>query len=390
MREVNFKLEIGQEIKDSKRDLIIVDREIKPRYTKEGKFKCNDKWYKYKCLKCGNEDWIVESSIFTGAGCNTCCFPPIKIVLGFNTIWDKARWMYDLGVSEEDAKKYAPQSNQKIIVKCPNCSREKEMLISNIYRYKSICCSCGDEISYPEKFVINLLDQLNIEYLFQFVSNWSNNKRYDFYFEYNDKKYIIETHGSQHYVLSGFSTPKEEQQNDQYKKELALKNNINYYIELDCRKSNVEWIRNSIINSELNSIFDLSQIDWLKCEEFALSNMVKEICNYWRQHYEINNEEISIIHLCKKFKLNRTTIRKYLDQGTKLGWCNYNTSLLIKNKRAEILKDGESLGIFSSSNELSKKSEELFGVRLSQSKISLVANGKKKQYKGFTFRYVEN
>ena len=240
--------------------------------------------------------------------------------------------MISLGVSEEDAKKYTHGSNKKIIVKCPNCGKEKYARIRDIFNYKSIGCSCGDGISYPEKFVISLLNQLNINYTKEYLSEWSNNKRYDFYFEYNNRKIIIEVHGEQHYTKSFKSidskTLEEEQENDKYKKELALNNGIDTYIELDCRESSLEWIKNSIINSELNKIFNLENINWLKCEEFSLSNRVKEVCDYWHLHNEINNEGLLLKDLSKIFKLDRHTIRKYLKQGTDLGWCNY-----ILNKR---------------------------------------------------------
>ena len=55
-----------------------------------------------------------------------------------------------------------------------------------------------------------------------------------------------------------------------------------------------------------------------------------------------------------------------------------------------MFKDGNSLGIFRSLSELSNVSEDVFGVRLQCGKISMVCNGKKPQYKGFTFKYVEN
>lgn len=59
-------------------------------------------------------------------------------------------------------------------------------------------------------------------------------------------------------------------------------------------------------------------------------------------------------------------------------------------KPVEIFKDGVSLGIFPNCAELGRQSEELFGIKLSSSKISLVCTGKKLQYKSFTFKYVED
>lgn len=404
----NFKIKNGTIIKDDKRDLTIIDREYRIKNKNNGS-KVNEKYYKYHCNKCGNEDWIEESHLLNYGGCNACCKSPQKVVLGINTIWDKARWMCDLGVSKEDAKKLPPNYNKKIKVICPNCGKEKYTSPNAIHSNKSICCSCGDGTSYPEKFVISLLNQLNINYITQYSPNWSNNKRYDFYFELDNKKYIIETHGLQHYTENGFNAHKEnrlrnERQNDKYKKEIALTNGINTYIELDCRKSKLEYIKNSIINSELNKTFDLSNIDWLKCEEFALNNRIKEVCDYWKLHNNENNEELTTGDLGKIFNLNSATISNYLKRGNYFNWCNYNakeemlkitinTSKINKSKlskKVEVFKNGQSLGVFESCNELSRKSYKLFGVKLSAGAISLVARKKQKQHKGYTFEYIKN
>ena len=57
-------------------------------------------------------------------------------------------------------------------------------------------------------------------------------------------------------------------------------------------------------------------------------------------------------------------------------------------KLVEIFKDNVSLGIFKNCKDLERQSEELFGVKLNKGNISAVARGDKKQYKGFTFKYV--
>ena len=80
----------------------------------------------------------------------------------------------------------------------------------------------------------------------------------------------------------------------------------------------------------------------------------------------------------------------------KLGWCNYDAQkeylkgVRKKNKngrQVEMFKDGESLGIFESATELSRKSEELFGVKLLKENISAVCNGERNHHKRFAFRY---
>ena len=89
---------------------------------------------------------------------------------------------------------------------------------------------------------------------------------------------------------------------------------------------------------------------------------------------------------------------KYLHIGLKLNWCNYNgENEKIKNyinfktingKKIEVFKNNKSLGVFPSCSELERKSEKLFGVKLLKNKISEVANGKRKQYKGYIFSYI--
>ena len=64
------------------------------------------------------------------------------------------------------------------------------MIINNIYNRKGIACMCNNT-SYPEKIIISMLDQLNIKYTKEYKPLWSNNKRYDFYFELDNKKFIM-------------------------------------------------------------------------------------------------------------------------------------------------------------------------------------------------------
>ncbi|MDU4051201.1 MAG: hypothetical protein E7H33_09815 [Clostridium perfringens] len=346
---------------------------------------------------CTHHEWEIKpNDLLRGHGCPVCSNQKAK--LGVNTIWDTDRWMCDLGVSEEDAKRLFRGSNKKITVKCPDCGREKIVRISSIYNYKSICCSCGDGKSYPEKFVCSLLEQLNLDFETEYNPDWIENKRYDFYIP--SLNCILETHGEQHYKQSfkrlGSRTLKEERINDKFKREISLANGIKYYIELDCRKSNIDYIKKSIFNSKLSQLFDLNNINWTRCAEFASKNNVKEVCDYWnnKKEYETTRD------LSEKFKLSQATIINYIKKGTKLGWCNYNSKEEIKRigkqngkligKTVEIFKDGQSLGIFDSCSELDRKSEYKFGEKLRFSMIASVCRGERNTYKGYQFKYIEN
>lgn len=351
---------------------------------------------RHNCKKCNYHEWeITPNNLLYGYGCPVCSGKVAK--LGINTIWDTDRWMVDLGVSESDAKKYTHRSKNKIFIKCSNCGKKKRIQIANIYNNKSIGCSCGDGKSYPEKFVLNLLEQLDVDFKTEYSPEWVKPKRYDFYIK--DNNCIIEANGLQHYkesfITLGGKVLKEEQANDKFKKETALTNGINHYVELDCRESNLEWIKNSILNSELANLFDLSKIDWLQCAEFANKNIVKEICDYWNN----KQEDETTSDLAKIFNLEKSTVNKYLKKGIELGWCNYDPKeemrkSVSKNgknngKKVEIFKNGKSLGVFESCSGLERQSKKLFNTKLLAFFISQVCREIKSQYKGFTFKYVE-
>ena len=383
-----FKYNIGKHIKDDKRDFTITDREY--REVKEFKRTYNYKFYKYHCHKCNGEHWMTESGINRGSNCIFCSNK--KELLGFNTIYDKASWMIKLGISEEDAKKYTPQSNEYINVTCPHCKKKKKVQICQIYKNKSIGCSCGDGISYPEKFTFKLLEQLNIDFIWQYTkinAKWCDSYKYDFYFEYNNEEYIIEVHGLQHYEESkNYMSLDKNIENDKLKYNLAINNRIkpDNYIAIDFRESTLEWGKEHIMTSKLNELFDLSKMDWNKCDEYALKNIVKEVCDYWHEHKEINKENVTPEKIGNIFNLEKSTIRNYLHKGTKLNWCKYTGN---KNKVLIYDLDMNYIGCEESTNELDRKSIEKLGIHLDYRNISAVCRGKLPHYKGYIFKYAD-
>lgn len=389
-----YKVEIGTVFKDKKRDFIITNTEYRSDNRKE-----NQKWYKYKCNKCGwTEGWITEGNLLNGNGCS-CCNGK-TIVEGINDIPTTAPWIVKFFQGGYDeAKMYTRSSHIGITPICPDCGRikDKEMSISKVYKKQSIGCSCSDSKSYPEKFMFNVLEQLGIDFISEYNPDWIKPKRYDFYFELDNEEYIIETdgelgHGKETHNLSNKSS-EETKAEDDYKDRLADEHNIEV-IRIDCDKSELEYIKNKITDSRLNELFDLGNIDWLKCEEFALNNLVKMVCEIKRDNPNMTTGDISkITQLCKN------TIASYLKRGSIIwSWVNYNPkeersksatkSRDFLKKQVEVFKDGISLGIFKSAKEIDNRSEELFGVKLYSPNISSVCNNKLPHYKKFIFKFV--
>ncbi|HAT4302297.1 TPA: hypothetical protein I9089_002403 [Clostridium perfringens] len=355
-----------------------------------GAYKNNRSKIIIKFHKCQHEVLVdVDHYVNMNQGCPIC--NGSRVVAGINDIFTTDSWMCDLGVSEEDAKKYSRCSNKKITVKCPDCGKNKKIAINNIYKNKSISCSCGDGKSYPEKFIFNLLEQLDVDFETEYSPKWIKPKRYDFHIK--DNNCIIETHGRQHYD-GGFNkfgglTLKQEQINDKYKRDIALSNDIKHYIELDCRESNIEWIKNSILNSELNELYDLSNVNWTNCAEFANKNIVKEVCDYW------NSGIRSTIKIGEKFNIHCGTVANYLKKGTKLGWCNYDSKEIRNNLTNNIYKINKKkrkpIIIINTGKIYECVKECAESIKITETAIRAICSGRSKQTRdGFTFKYVED
>ena len=276
----------------------------------------NKKGYWFKCLEHSEHkrelksiDRFVKNKKVT-LNCNQC-----------NSISITHSHLIKYFANKEDTLNYSIGSIKKVLMKCQNCGYEKEMRIEDLRWHGFSCPRCSDSISYPEKFTFNLLEQLNINFNKQLSKkdfNWCNNYRYDFYINYLN--IIIETHGRHHYENIKRNIPLNIiQENDKIKEQLAKNNGIKNYIVIDCRKSDLEWIKNSIMNSKLPKLLNFKEedINWLKCHEYACNSIVKIICNLW-------NDNKTILEITDIFKVNRHTIIKYLKQGVEIGWCDYD------------------------------------------------------------------
>lgn len=322
-RPYKFHINIGDTIKDDKRDMTIIDQEVRIKQKKQnGKYyNKNIEYDKYHCNVCTNEDWMSYQDLKHGIGCNVCNGNKV-VKVGINDIPTTDPWMIDFFPNGyEQAKLYSKGSNKKIYPKCPDCGRikNKKMAITTIYSRQSIGCDCSDNISYPNKFAYAFLDQLPIKNRKkEFSPDWLKPYLYDNYFEYNNIKYVLEMDGG---LGHGNSTWDHEKDTigieiDKYKDSLAREHDI-IVIRIDCKESKMDYVKNNIKKSLLNDIFDLSMIDWLKCDEFAINNLVKELCLY----YEANNYP-EYKEIKKVFPISTTeTITKYIEIGSKHGWC---------------------------------------------------------------------
>lgn len=287
--------------------------------------------------KCGHEFDSLPTNVFKN---NDICCPYCsnhRVLVGFNDMWTTAPEYAKHLKNPEDGYKYTKNSNIKLDWICPDCGTDIHKAPNKMISSKTICNKCNFTISYGEKFIVNLLDQLYVNYEKEKTFDWSDNKRYDFYIPL--KKCIIEVHGRQHFSSSDFSYLNgrnyvEEQLNDKYKKDLALQNGIKHYIVLDSRKSEMNWMKHSIMESDLQYIlcFYKDDIDWEECHKSCLDNLTKLIC----EDYKSGQKDLH--KLSEKYKMSYNTIRTRLKNGTILGWCNYDPE---ENKKINSINAGK-------------------------------------------------
>lgn len=349
--------------------------------------KATQKGYKYRCLKDNYIGEIAETKLQEGKGC-PCCSGRVTIK-GVNDVATTHPWMIEYFYNKEDCYVNSHGSNKNILFKCPCCGTTKTMKINALKIFGFACPRCGDGISFSEKFIFSFLCQLRVAFKTQYRGEWCKDKIYDFFLP--NENIIIEAHGEQHYIdkrnRRGRSL-KEEQLNDLVKEKLAIENLGCTYIQLDCRESSLEWIKNSIEKSEISNFFSFDKIDWSKCLKYASNNLVREVSESW----DSGDKDLDL--LCEKYQMCVDTIRKYLRQGEALGWCEYSKEIegiklaKIISKTSKRVYCFELNKVYESATVIEKVSVKEFGVHLDRRGVGKVCNGKSKTYKGFHFKYV--
>lgn len=277
----------------------------------------------WKCREHGHEWEATIISRVEGRGCPFCSNR--KVLKGYNDLATTHPTYVRYFTNTNDIYGHTSGSDKKVELQCPECGYSKIMRIDKLTRYGFSCDICSDGISYSEKIMASVLTKLNINFTKQM--SYDNGKhKYDFYLpKYNT---ILETHGLQHYEQSNRGRSlEEEQENDRYKRELAVKNGVanEDYHEVDCRYSTLEWCRHNI-EKTLGKYIDMSILtdeDWKQADIQSQKSLKIETCKYWEEHRK-GNDILTVAHVAKVFEVHSGTIRRYLKWGNTNGFCTYN------------------------------------------------------------------
>jgi hypothetical protein len=295
---------------------------VNPNITIIGTYINNSNRVLCKCNVDGYEWNAWPSHLLRGRGCPVCANQ--IIVAGINDIATKRKDLIPYFKNQEESRLYTINSNAYIQGVCPNCGYEKDIYIGHLTNLGFGCPICSDGVSYPNKFMRNILKQLNIHFIPEFSPNWLDKRAYDVYFEIDNNKYAVEMDGGlghgygKHHKSS--LTIEDLKERDIEKDELAIQHGI-HVIRIDCNYKNnnrFTYIKENIIQSELNSILDLSNINWMDCDIKSQSSLVKQVCDFY------NSNKSTIKNIANNFQLSINTIKRYLTKGTEFGWCNFS------------------------------------------------------------------
>lgn len=233
-----------------------------------------------------------------------------------NYVDEKYPELIPLFKNREDAHN-GVSSSKKIEFVCPCCNKIYVRSICDIVHSGRVpCVTCSDGFSYPEKFMANVLSQLNIDFKYHVKEPWTQSYIYDFVFDYNNWKYIIETDGGLGHGHNEISdrTKQKTILIDKTKDDIARKNGY-IMLRIDCNyndNNRYEYIKESIYTT-LSSMFDLSCVDWEKCHLSSLESKFKLVIDCYKSGTKYLDElEVST-------GIKQRTIIKYLREAMNTG-----------------------------------------------------------------------
>lgn len=330
----------------------------------------------FQCIR--NHVWSEKPTVIAdGSGCPYCSNQ--RVWVGFNDMWTTRPDVAKLLTDPNDGYQYTSGSNQRVNFTCPDCGCISNKNIVSVSTRGMCCQMCSDGVSYPNKFIRQVLKQCNINFIPEYSPDWIKPMKYDCYFQYSGQEYIVEMDGAFHYMdrPSINKTAKQSQEIDGFKTSEAIKHGIQM-VRIECIDSDMSYIKHQILSSSLNDIIDLSNVDWDLCDAKAQKSLVKECCELYVTGVH-NLKEIA-----EKVFIHDATVRRYLRVGEKFGWCDYSNlqlkPVIVLDQHNNILHSFESVA------SCNRNMRQIYNTTFKSAFISNACKSHK-PYKGFNFRF---
>lgn len=343
-----------------------------------GTYKLMQKEITCICKKCGYKSRIRTLSLLNGTyKCSMCKNGKENIQIGINDIKSINPVLYDCLVDKSINDKFTINSRNKVDFICPSCGQLiKNKTITHVNRH-GLKCKCQDGNSLGEKYLYQVLKSVDINIESEKCLNNNHSYRYDFYGNHNGIKWICELNGKQHYEKSfhtlGGRTLQEEIQNDKDKKDYAISQGISIYIVINSKESGFNQIKEAIIKSDLSKIYDLSNVNWVKCYRNSLMSDVFKVADLWNNGYKV-------MQICDVTGYAKNTVRTFLMRANDVGYCKYDHTRSTR-KYVKCIETGETF------NSL-RDAERKYGIK--RGYISNWLKGRKTlPVASYTWEYIE-
>ena len=357
-------------------------------YTDDEYVSSNDRMTFY-CSKCHKWPAIVTTVLNNHSGCPYCCGR--LAIVGETDLWTTKPDIASLLLNPSDGYKLKENSQIKADFVCQSCNTIlRNKIVRNVSKRGLRCSACGDGISYPNKFARAMLKQLGIGTIeYEWNPEWLKPYLYDNYFIYKGIEYVLEMDGGIGHGNVTYMTQEKDTKGiliDIHKDYLAESHNVDV-IRIDCDYGNndrFEYIKNSILNSRLIDIFDLSIVDWNYCNKIALSSMVCRIADMY-------NNGMAVKEIVENSGYCHTTIHKWLKQAASIGICNYDPLESKRRSRRLVQKpihQYDMTGNFVSWFESQKNAEDKTGINTSNIQDAL--KKRRKSAGGFLWFYADD
>ena len=254
-----------------------------------------------------------------------------------NDIPTTAPWMIPFFPGgKEEASNFTRSCSKKFTPICPNCGRISDTMTSPnaLDRLKGISCVCSDGVTIPNKIIRELANQaLQMGLIsskikeYPYVDSKGIKRKFDMFIEDLDgNPYLIEMDGGYHGDIKKKHSAKKmvfvsakQLLADNMKEEIAESLDIPL-IRVDCYKSDVEYIKQNLYDSDLAKIINLDLIDWDEIARVCTTSLMAEICKYKAEHKDATSTETAEL-----FDVDPATVRNYWHSGTELGMCEYDS-----------------------------------------------------------------
>lgn len=277
------------------------------------------------CKDCGYHSRIrVQKLLEKTYECPICKDGKENIKYGLNDIKTVNPVLYECLADKSDNDKFTINSRARTDFNCPCCGKLiKNKCIDKVNRY-GLRCKCQDGNSLGEKYFYQVIKSVDKNVEVEKYLNENMSYRYDFYGIVNHKTWICEIQGKQHSEKSfhtlGGRTLEEEIENDRLKKEYALSQGIDYYIQIDSKESGFNQLKEEIINSKLSELYSFDNVNWIECYKKSLISDVIKATELWNQGYKV-------MEICSITGLGKGTVSKYLIKANEIGLCNYDHTI---------------------------------------------------------------